>query len=173
MNPDKRRIYEIVEAAAQAVTDENGVFYQKALADEVKARLAAKELPPHLREHAADMGVAQLAAQFVRNRTPKKRDDGKLFDPCAILPLGGEDSAVKRVWMDKATDEDLMAWGAQDAANLSKVAAASAVKQAYIAERVREMRDHQIRTLGRLERDVHNWAEDDMPDDDEPDDEPF
>jgi len=170
VNPAKRRIYELVEAAAQAVTDDDGVFYQKALADEVKARLTDKELPPQLREHTADVLASLLATQFVRNRTPKKHDDGKLFDPGAILPLGGEDSAVKRVWMDKATDEDLMAWGAQDAANLSKVAAASADKQAYIAERVRGMRDHQIKTLGRLERDVYGWVEDDMPDDDEPDD---
>jgi len=170
MTDTEFRIWELVEAAALAATDEDGVFFQKVFVDEIKARLGSEDLPPNVRALTAEVLATLLAQRFVRGRTPKKRGQ-TLFSPGFILPLGGRGPEAKRQWMDKATADDLILWAAQDSANLSKVAAASADKQSYVAERLVGLKEHPGWSLGRLERDVFGWVEPEM--DDRPDDDPF
>jgi hypothetical protein len=92
-----------------------------------------------------------------------------MFHPGAILPLGDG----KRVWMEYATDRDLIEWARQSTKNLARVASAEGARQSYVAERLDAMSGHRDWLLGRVEREVFGYAPDveDPPDysDQEPD----
>lgn len=154
------RLWEIVEAAAIAVTDTiTGRFENKDLIDELRARLDMESLPPNVREATLEMQARSLAATFVSRRNPKPRQTGMMFHPGAVLPLGDG----KRVWMDQATDSDLLAWARLSTANLGRVALAEGMRQRYAAERLDALREHPGWTLGRVERELFGYVEDDEP----------
>lgn len=163
MSTADARLWEIVERAAKSVTDEmTGQFDNKNLIDELKISLADQELPAHVRASSVDMLAKSLARGFVSKRNPKPGNSSKMFNPGAILPLGDG----KRVWMEYATDRDLIEWARQSTKNLARVASAEGARQAYVAERLQAMRDHGGWLLGQVERDVFGYSPDveDPPD---------
>lgn len=167
MSTAEARLWEIVEAAAMAVTDEaTGRFENKDLIEEVRDRLDGETLSPHVRAATLDMQAKSLAAAFVSRRNPKPRNNGAMFHPGAILPLGDG----KRVWMDSATDSDLLAWAHLSTANLSRVALAEGQRQKYAADRLEALRANPGQTLGWVEREVFGYIESE-PDYDVTDDE--
>ncbi|MEV4093834.1 hypothetical protein [Streptosporangium saharense] len=153
-DPVKVRLWAVVEDAAQAVTDPvTGRFENKALVEEIRARLADEQLAADLRAATADRLAEGLANGFVNSRNPRKRKHGTLFDPQAILPLGDG----KRVWMNDATDTDLIEWARLSTRNLARVATAEGDRQAYVAERLQAWRDYRDWRLGRLEHEVFGY----------------
>jgi hypothetical protein len=163
-------LWQIIEEAARSVTDPaTGKFEHKNFVDELRRRLADKSLPADVREATLDESAKRLADSFVNRRKPHRRDNGVLFDPGAVLPLG----EGKRVWMAEATAADLIAWASLEAKNAARVLASAGTRQGYAAERLDAMRAHPGWLLGRIEREVYGWVEDDTPADyDEDDDDP-
>lgn len=160
MSTAEARMWQIVEDAAKEVTDEsNGQFENKALVDELKTRLADEEMPQHVRAQTTEMLAKKLAEGFVRRRNPKPGKVAAMFSPGAILPLGDG----KRVWMDYATDSDLIEWARQSTKNLARVAAAESARQDYVAQRLDAMRDHPGWYLGRVEREVFGYIPEEEP----------
>ncbi|MPZ66194.1 MAG: hypothetical protein GEU83_11995 [Pseudonocardiaceae bacterium] len=166
MNMAEARIWEMVEHAAKAVTDNTGQFEKKGHIDEIKARLTGDELPPHVYHATLDLQAKNLAERFVSRRNPRPGKKNGMFHPSAILPLGDG----KRVWMEYATDTDLIEWARLATKNLARVAAAEGARQSYVADRLEAMRDRPGWTLGRIERDVYGYIEAEPPDDASPDD---
>ena len=107
--------------------------------------------------------IEQLVTAWKMARTPKPTAAGLLFHPSAILPLGNG----QFVWMDRATADDLRAWGLLSTRNLARVAKAEATRQEYVVDRLGAMRDNPGRLLGQIEREVFGWVEGDEPDFDE------
>lgn len=167
MSTHKQRLFEAVEAAARAVTDNQGHFKTKLLREELDARF--DDLPDHVRTVARDMQIDHLITAWKTARTPKPTAGVVLFHPSAILPLGNGEVT----WMDMATSDDLRAWGLLSTKNLARVARAEATRQEYVATRLTVMRDNPGWRLGRVERDVYGWVEEDQTDfeDDEIEDE--
>lgn len=168
MSTADTRLWELVEQAARAVTDEStGQFDNKSLIDEVKASLANEELPEHVRASSIDVLAKSLARGFVSKRNPRPGKPSGMFHPGAILPLGDG----KRVWMEYATDRDLIEWARQSTKNLARVASAEGSRQSYVAERLDAMRSHRDWLLGRVEREVFGFTPDieDPPDYSDPD----
>jgi len=153
----------MVEQAALAVTDADGKFHNKDHQAEVLARIP--DLPPNVQTVAREQQAKQLVAAFIKRRTPKRGANGSLYSDFYVLSLG----TGKRVWMKYARADDLNLWGGQDAANLSRVARASADKQEYIGERIFAFREHPDDLLGDVERIEFGYALDedsDVEDDD-------
>lgn len=151
------RLWEIVEEAAQSVTDEaTGQFENKKLIAEIKAKVTSRDLPEHVRSETTDMLAKKLAEGFVRRRNPKPGKAATMFHPGAVLPLGDG----KRVWMEYATDADLIEWARQSTKNLARVAAAEGSRQSYVAERLDAMRERPGWLLGQLEREVFGYEPD-------------
>jgi hypothetical protein len=161
------RLWEIVEAAARTVTDElTGRFENKHLIDEVRARLADEELQAHVRLVAEDRLAESLARSFVRGRNPKPGKPEGMFHPGAILSLGDG----KRIWMEYATDRDLIEWGRLSTKNLARVATAEGGRQQYVADRLEAFEDHRDWLLGRIEREFFGYVgTEDPPDFTDPD----
>lgn len=155
MSTADSRLWELVEQAARAVTDEStGQFDNKELIDELKASLVDEELPDHVRASSVDVLAKSLARGFVSRRNPRPGKASGMFHPGAILPLGDG----KRVWMEYATDRDLIEWARQSTKNLARVASAEGSRQAYVAERLDAMRAHRDWLLGRVEREVFGYV---------------
>ncbi len=162
MKYGKARLWEVMEEAALAVTDPiTGRFEQKIFVDELRGRLNDEDLPSHVRAASLDEAAERLASSFVEKRKPKPRTDGCMFHPSALLPLGHG----KRVWMDQATDADVMTWAALETKNTARVLAAAGRRQKYAAERLDAMRDHPGWSLGRIEREIFNYVEESEPGD--------
>lgn len=164
MSGNKRRLFEAVETAARAVTNDEGRVHTKTLREELDARF--DELPDHVRVIARELQIEQLVTAWKTARTPKPTAAGLLFHPSAILPLGNG----QFVWMDQATADDLRAWGLLSTRNLARVAKAEATRQEYVVDRLGAMRDNPGRLLGEIEREVFGWVEGDEPDFDEVED---
>lgn len=153
-------LWQIIEQAARAVTDpQTGRFEHKHFIDELRRRLTADQLPPDVRHATLEETAKRLADSFVNRRKPRQRATGVLFDPGALLPLG----EGKRVWMAEATDADLIAWAGLEAKNAARVLASAGTRQGYAAQRLDAMRAHPGWLLGRVEREVFGWVEDDTP----------
>lgn len=159
MSTHKQRLFETVEAAARAVTDNEGHVKNKLFREELDARF--DELPDHVRVVARAMQIDHLMTAWKTARTPKPTAGVVLFHPSAILPLGNG----QFVWMDWATSDDLRAWGLLSTKNLARVAKAEGTRQEYVASRLTAMRDHPDWRLGQIERDVYEWVEEDLPED--------
>lgn len=160
------RLWELVEQAAQAVTDVNGHWEQKPFVDEIRRLLDAEDLPVHVRAAGQDELAKRLGTSFVEKRKPKPDKSGSLFYPQSVLPLG----KGKRVWMDLATDADIIAWAVLETDNTAKVLAAAGRRQAYAASRLDALRDNPGWLLGRVERELFGWIESEPPYDDDTDD---
>lgn len=161
------RLWELVEEAAKAVTDElTGRFDNKTLIDELRERLADEDLMEHVRSVGMDRLARSLADGFVKRRNPKPGKPSGMFHPGAILPLG----FGKRIWMEYATDRDLIEWARQSTKNLARVAAAEGSRQEYVADRLEAFQAHRDWLLGRIEREVFGYvAVEDPPDYSDPD----
>lgn len=167
MSTAHARMWELVEEAAKAVTDElTGRFDNKTLVDELRERLADEDLMEHVREVGRERLAKSLADGFVRSRNPKPGKPSGMFHPGAILPLGDG----KRIWMEYATDRDLIEWGRQSSRNLARVATAEGSRQQYVAERLEAFETHRDWLLGRIEREVFGYVEvEDPPEYSDPD----
>lgn len=169
------QLCEVVVAVAQMRGFDTGWKYEPGMALPGRAVTAdvlndarQADLPDHVRTVARDMQLDHLITAWKTARTPKPTAGVVLFHPSAILPLGNGEVA----WMDMATADDLRAWGLLSTKNLARVARAEATRQDYVATRLTVMRDNPDWRLGRVERDVYGWVEEDLPEDaDELDDE--
>ncbi|MER5765649.1 hypothetical protein [Streptomyces sp. NPDC002082] len=160
------RLWQIVEEAAAAVTDETGRFRKGDLEDELRTRFAHEDLEVHVRAAAADKLVQGLVRGFGERRSPKPRRQSGMFHPEGILKLGNG----IWVWMDRATRNDLLEWGRLSTRNLARVATAELDRQRYVAERLDAFREHSgFDFLGELEKTVFGYiaseAEDPFGDD--------
>lgn len=162
MSTADARLWELVTQAARDVTDEiTGRFDNKSLIDELRERLADEDLMDHVRDVSIDRLAKSLATGFVRKRNPKPGKPSGMFHPEAILPLGDG----KRIWMEYATEGDLIEWARQSTKNLARVASAEGSRQAYVSERLDAFRAHRGWLLGRIEREVFGYvAVEDPPD---------
>ena len=155
MSTADARLWELVTQAAKDVTDEvSGRFDNKSLIDELRDRLADEDLMEHVREVSLDRLAKGLATGFVRKRNPKPGKTSSMFHPDAILPLGDG----KRIWMERATEGDLIEWARQSTKNLARVASAEGARQAYVSERLEAFRIHRGWPLGRIEREVFGYV---------------
>lgn len=162
MSTADARLWELVTQAARHVTDEvTGRFDNKALVDELRGRLTDKDLMAHVREVSIDRLAKSLADGFVKKRNPKPGNPAGLFHPEAILPLG----KGKRIWMEYATDKDLIEWARQSTRNLAQVASAEGARQKYVSERLDAFRMHREWKLGRIEREVFGYVDVEEPPD--------
>lgn len=156
MSTADARLRELVVQAARAVTDQvTGRFDNKNLVDEIRARLADESVMGHVRDAGADLLAKSLATGFAKKRNPKPGKPSGMFHPEAILSLGDG----KRIWMEYATDRDLIEWARQSTRNLARVANAEGDRQTYVADRLGVMRDHPGWLLGRVERELFDYAE--------------
>lgn len=156
MNARDLWVWSLVEKAALTVTDETtGQFDNNAFTAEVRSRLEAEDVSEEVRAVSVEMLAKSLASGFVRRRNPKPGKPSGMFDFGAILPLG----KGKRVWMEYATDADLIEWARLSTKNLARVAAAEGARQAYVTERLDAMRDHSGWLLGRIERELFGFSE--------------
>ncbi|GAB7185633.1 hypothetical protein ATKI12_5464 [Kitasatospora sp. Ki12] len=162
------RLWEIVEEAAQAVTDDTGRFRKGDLESEVRQRLSDADLETHVQAAALDKLAHGLVRGWGERRSPNPRRRSGMFHPHGILKLG---SGIW-VWMELATPTDLLEWGRLSTRNLARVARAEADRQDYVAERLDAFRIHDGLLLGQLERIVFGYVHDpsdnpDLSDDEE------
>ncbi|MFJ1707575.1 hypothetical protein [Kitasatospora sp. NPDC088346] len=150
------RLWEIVDEAAHAVTDQSGRFRKGDLEAEVRQRLAATDLEAHVQAAALDKLVHGLVRGWGERRSPNPRRKSGMFHPEGVLKLG---SGIW-VWMDLATPTDLLEWGRLSTRNLARVARAEADRQDYVAERLDAFRQHGDLLLGQLERIVFGYVHD-------------
>lgn len=163
-NPGERRLWELVERAARNVTDGEGYFTSKELADEIASVINDDDPPAHVRQSADRRLAESLAVSFVAQRNPKPRAQGVLYHHDAVLKLGHG----KRVWARHATDDDVLSWAGLSTENLARVATAEGARQRYAASRIQALREHPGMRLGDVEREVFGYSPD--PDDDFGDD---
>ncbi|MFF2746443.1 hypothetical protein ACFVVA_12955 [Kitasatospora sp. NPDC058048] len=150
------RLWEIVEDAARAVTDETGRFRKGDLEVEVHKRISDAGLEAPVRSAALDKLVHGLVRGWGERRSPNPRRKSGMFHPQGILKLG---SGIW-VWMELATPTDLLEWGRLSTRNLARVARAEADRQDYVAERLDAFRIHSGLLLGQLERIVFGYVHD-------------
>lgn len=145
--------WEIAAKAAGNVADGTGHFKDPDFFDEIE-RLLLSEERPDVQQQVHQNAAHRIGSRFLRARNPrKKRDDGSLFDPGHILPLGKE----SRVFMDKATDDDLLAWAALSAQMAANVNQAAADRQTYVVGRIAAMRSRPGSVLGAIEREFFGY----------------
>lgn len=169
MSTASNRIALMVEQEARLATGDDGHWEQKSLVDRVRKRLKDDvNLAPGIKDQVEYDSAAYYARAFVSRRKPHPdKDTGGLFRPEYVLPLG----EGNRVWMDQATNSDLMSWAALETANTAKVLNASATRQAYVAKCLAAFGKHPKWTLGRVERESFGWVETAEPPDEFDEDE--
>ncbi len=160
---------EIAQKAAEAVTGRDGRFKDPDFFAEIERLLAEEERPDVIREVKLN-AARRIGNRFLRARSPRKKKDDPidaLFDPGYILPLGDE----TRVFMDRATPDDLIMYGALSSEMAANVNRAAADRQDYVASRLKAFRSSKGQLLGGIERDVFGYVEPDEPEEyDDPDD---
>lgn len=167
MSTADARLWEMIEGAALAVTDEStGRFEKKEFVAELRDRLGDEDVMEHIRAVTLDKLAESLARGFGERRSPKPGRRAGMFHPQGILKLGDG----KWIWMEYATDRDLIEWGRLSTRNLARVAIAEGGRQRYVAERLEAFEDHRGWKLGRIEREVFGFIEtEDFLGDTEPD----
>lgn len=149
------RLRQIVEQSALALTDTEGRFHKSHLTDAVREQLARVDLDPHIQTAALDKLAQSLVTGFGEVRNPRRRRTGTLFHPQDIVKLGNG----TWMWMDRATDSDLLAWSRLSRRNRSRTDLADNEVQDYIDQRVDAFRDHPgLVLLGDLERIVFGYV---------------
>jgi len=158
--PASTRLQSIVEETAVALTDTDGRFHKSHLIDAVRDRLTRDDLDPHVKTAALDKLAQSLVTGFGEHRNPRRRRTGALFHPRDIVKLGNG----IWVWMDRATDSDILEWSRQSRRNRARVDLADSEVQDYVDQRIDAFRAHaDVIYLGDLERVVFGWTEDDAP----------
>ncbi|MEV8426445.1 hypothetical protein [Streptomyces niveus] len=150
------RLRGIVEETAVALTDADGRFHKNQLTDAVREQLARDDLDPGIRTAALDTLAQSLVTGFGEHRNPRRRRNGSLFHPHDILKL---DNGIW-VWMDRATDSDVLQWSRLSRRNRARVDEADSEIQDYADQRIDAFRAHTgIKYLGELERVAFGWTE--------------
>jgi hypothetical protein len=150
------RLRHIVEQTAVSLTDADGRFHKRRLTDAVRDQLAHGNLEPHVKAAALAKLAESLVTGFGEHRNPRRRRTGTLFHPQDIVKLG---SGIW-VWMDRATDSDLLEWSRLSRRNRVRVDNADSEIQDYTDQRLDAFRAHaDVVYLGDLERVVFGWAE--------------
>ncbi|MFD8847622.1 hypothetical protein [Streptomyces sp. NPDC059604] len=151
------RLQHIVEQSAVALTDSAGRFHKRRLTEAVREKLANEDLDPHIRDAALDRLAQSLVTGFGEQRNPRRRQTGGLFHPQDVIKLGNG----IWVWMDRATDSDLLEWRRLSRRNRARVDLADNEIQDYADERLDAFRSNaDVLYLGDLERVVFGWSED-------------
>jgi hypothetical protein len=141
------RLRHIVEQRAAALTDADGRFHKRHLTDAVREQLAREDLDPHIKAAALDKLAQSLVTGFGEHRNPRRRRTGTLFHPQDLVKLG----TGTWVWMDRATDSDLLEWSRLSRRNRARI---------DVDQRIDAFRAHaDVIYLGDLERVVFGWAE--------------
>lgn len=154
------RLRHIVEQSAVALTDTDGRFHRSTLTDAVREQLAREDLDPQVRAAALDKLAQSLVTGFGEHRNPRRRRTGTLFHPQDIVKLG----TGVWVWMNRATDSDLLEWSRLSRRNRARVDLADAEVQDYVDQRIDAFRAHRdVIYLGDLERVVFGWTKDEAP----------
>ncbi|CAL9364622.1 hypothetical protein SUDANB105_00738 [Streptomyces sp. enrichment culture] len=152
------RLQHIVEQSAVDLTDATGRFHKRHLTDAVREQLAREDLDPHIRAAALDKLAQSLVTGFGEHRNPRRRRTGRLFHPQDVIKLGNG----IWVWMDRATDSDVLEWRRLSRRNRARVDLADNEVQDYTDEVLDAFRAHaDVVYLGDLERTVFGWSEDD------------
>ncbi|TXL84194.1 hypothetical protein [Streptomyces sp. IB2014 016-6] len=150
------RLRGIVEQSAVALTDADGRFHKNQLTDAVREQLARDDLDPGIRAAALDTLAQSLVTGFGEHRNPRRRRNGSLFHPQDILKLGNG----IWVWMDRATDSDVLQWSRLSRRNRARVDQADSEIQEYADQRADAFRAYpDIVYLGELERVAFDWTE--------------
>ncbi|MFJ9900723.1 hypothetical protein ACIQPR_46105 [Streptomyces sp. NPDC091280] len=151
------RLRYIVEQSAVALTSVEGRFQKRMLTDAVREELSREDLEPHIKAAALDKLAQSLVTGFGEHRNPRRRRTGTLFHPQDVVKLG----TGTWVWMDRATDSDLLEWSRLSRRNRARVDLADIELQDYVDQRIDAFRSHaDVVYLGDLERVVFGWAED-------------
>lgn len=151
------RLQHIVEQSAVALTDSAGRFRKGQLTDAVREKLAGEDLDPHVKAAALDKLAQSLVTGFSEHRNPRRRSTGGLFHPQDVIKLGNG----IWVWMDRATDSDLLEWRRLSRRNRARVDLADNEIQDHADERLDAFRSHtDVLYLGDLERVIFGWTED-------------
>ncbi|MFE0772192.1 hypothetical protein [Streptomyces sp. NPDC058861] len=153
------RLQHIVEQSAVALTDSAGRFNKRRLTGAVREKLAAEDLDPYIRAVALDKLAQSLVTGFGERRNPRQRQTGGLFHPQDIIKLGNG----IWIWMDRATDSDLLEWRRLSRRNRARVDLADNEIQDYADERLDAFRSNtDVLYLGDLERAVFGWTEEQL-----------
>ncbi|AIA06660.1 hypothetical protein SAZ_32825 [Streptomyces noursei ZPM] len=156
--PADIRLRSIVEQSAVNLTDEAGRFNKCHLTEAVRDQLAREDLDPHIKAAALDKLAQSLVTGFGEHRNPRRRRTGTLFHPQDIVKLG----TGIWVWMDRATDSDLLEWSRLSRRNRARVDLADSEVQDYVDQRIDAFRAHaDVVYLGDLERVVFGWDRND------------
>ncbi|MGW5868268.1 hypothetical protein ACWFRJ_39685 [Streptomyces sp. NPDC055239] len=150
------RLQHIVEQSAVDLTDSAGRFRKRQLTDAVREKLTGEDLDPHIKAAALDKLAQSLVTGFGEHRNPRRRQTGSLFHPQDVIKLGNG----IWVWMDRATDSDLLEWRRLSRRNRARVDVADNEIQDYTDERLDAFRHHtDVVYLGNLERVIFGWTE--------------
>ncbi|MFD9715806.1 hypothetical protein [Streptomyces sp. NPDC059076] len=151
------RLQRIVEQTALQLTDADGRFHKAALTDAVREQLTRGDLDPHIQAAALDRLAQSLVTGFGEQRNPRRRRTGTLFHPRDLVKPG----TGVWVWMDRATDSDLLEWSRLSRRNRSRVDLADSEVQEYVDQRIDAFRAHtDVTHLGDLERLAFGWTAD-------------
>ncbi|MFB6601334.1 hypothetical protein ACFCXR_15625 [Streptomyces noursei] len=156
--PADIRLRSIVEQSAVNLTDDAGRFHKRHLTEAVRDQLAREDLDPHIKAAALDKLAQSLVTGFGEHRNPRRRRTGTLFHPQDVVKLG----TGIWVWMDRATDSDLLEWSRLSRRNRARVDLADSEVQDYVDQRIDAFRAHaDVVYLGDLERVVFGWDRND------------
>ncbi|MDX2825945.1 hypothetical protein PV416_33965 [Streptomyces ipomoeae] len=152
------RLRHIVEQTALKLTDADGRFHKRQLTDAVREQIAREDLDPHVKAAALDKLAQSLVTGFGEQRNPRRHSrTGRFFHPEYVLKLGNG----VWVWMNRATDSDVVQWRRLSRNNRTRVDQADNEIQDYADEVLDAFRAHRdVVYLGDLERMVFGWTED-------------
>ncbi|MFD4829174.1 hypothetical protein ACFWPV_04850 [Streptomyces uncialis] len=151
------RLRRIVEQSAVDLSDSGGRFHKRRLTDVVREQLTSEDLDPHIKAAALDKLAQSLVTGFGEHRNPRRRRTGALFHPRDLVKLG----TGVWVWMDRATDSDLLEWSRLSRRNRARVDLADTEVQDYVDQRIDAFRAHaDVVYLGDLERLAFGWSAD-------------
>ncbi|MEU5162310.1 hypothetical protein AB0G74_22265 [Streptomyces sp. NPDC020875] len=159
------RLQQIVEQCAIALTDADGRVSKRELTVAVREQLTSDDLDHHTKTAALGQLASSLVTGFGEQRNPRRRRADTLFHPRDLIKPGNG----VWVWMDQATDSDLLAWSRLSRRNRARVDRADDEVQDYVDQRTDAFRTHTgIVRLIDLERAAFGWNDtDDEPE--EPD----
>ncbi|WP_412078792.1 hypothetical protein ACLF6K_35890 [Streptomyces xanthophaeus] len=164
--PEEIRLRHLVETTALEITDTDGRFRKRDLVDAVRSKLDHEDIGPETRAIALDKLAESAVTGFGDERKPRRRGPETLFHPDCILKLGNG----IWIWMQDATDSDIVAWRRLSRRNRARVDRADDDLQDYSDERLDAYRVNKgIVRLIDLERHYFGWT----PDQADPDFLPF
>lgn len=150
-NPWKREMDHEMERLLRLNTDPDGVIDVEATCNAMTAWLVGN--PDILTAEAATIARRSFDAYDKSHRPKASSAQLGLFRPESLIPIGKNE----RVWMELATREHLILWGAVDDAEFAASAAAQAAKSTYRSQRIQAWAPR-YDTLLDLETDVFGYS---------------